>query len=139
MSGSSFPIGAAGQAWGDEERATWAARAGVARRSYAEEVLAKLELLKDRFDIVQYGALSQDPARYPLFCIKTRGFDPGNGKPCVLVTGGVHGYETSGVQGALGFAATEMDSFMYSSSAKGIVSQALTGAGTEFKRLAEVI
>jgi hypothetical protein len=108
MSGSSFPIGAAGQAWGDEERATWAARAGVARRSYAEEVLAKLELLKDRFDIVQYGALSQDPARYPLFCIKTRGFDPGNGKPCVLVTGGVHGYETSGVQGALGFAATEM-------------------------------
>ena len=37
------------------------------------------------------------------------------------------------------FAATEMDSFMYSSSSKGIVSQALTGAGTEFKRLAEVI
>ena len=28
---------------------------------------------------------------------------------------------------------------MYSSSSKGIVSQALTGAGTEFKRLAEVI
>ena len=28
---------------------------------------------------------------------------------------------------------------MYSSSSKGIVSQALTGAGTEFKRLAELI
>ena len=27
-------------------------------------------------------------------------------KPCVLVTGGVHGYETSGVQGALRFLAT---------------------------------
>jgi len=37
------------------------------------------------------------------------------------------------------FAATEMDSFMYSSSSKGIVSQALTGAGTEFKRLSEVL
>ena len=32
-----------------------------------------------------------------------------------------------------------MDSFMYSSSSKGIVSQALTGAGTEFKRLSEVL
>ena len=32
---------------------------------------------------------------------------------------------------------TEMDAFMYSSSSKGIVQQALTGAGNEFKRLAE--
>ena len=32
-------------------------------------------------------------------------------KPSVLVTGGVHGYETSGVQGALLFASTQMAAY----------------------------
>eukprot|EP00937_MAST-01D_sp_MAST-1D-sp2_P003542 g3542.t1 len=91
------------------ERKAWAEGAGVVRRSYANEVLAKLEPLREKFDVEQYGSLSQDPARYPLYCIKTRGFGAANGKPCVLVTGGVHGYETSGVQGALLFVATEME------------------------------
>ena len=104
-----YRIGTPGAAWGDAERAAWAADAGVVKRAYADEVLAKLGPLKEKFDVEQYGALSQDAARYPLFCIKTRGFDAANGKPCVLVTGGVHGYETSGVQGALLFAATEME------------------------------
>eukprot|EP00656_Telonema_subtile_P011742 TRINITY_DN15841_c0_g1_i2.p1 TRINITY_DN15841_c0_g1~~TRINITY_DN15841_c0_g1_i2.p1 ORF type:complete len:265 (-),score=26.58 TRINITY_DN15841_c0_g1_i2:110-904(-) len=49
----------------------------------------------------RYGALSQDPERYPLFCVKTRPWCPV--KPVVLITGGTHGYETSGVQGALLF------------------------------------
>ena len=40
-----------------------------------------------------------DPERYPLFAVKTRGWV--DGRPLVLVTGGVHGYEPSGVQGAL--------------------------------------
>ena len=39
--------------------------------------------------------------RYPLYAVKTRSWD--SGKPYVLVTGGVHGYETSGVQGAILF------------------------------------
>jgi len=51
--------------------------------------------------VVQYGRLDHDPERYPLFCIKSRGWR--EQLPCVLVTGGVHGYETSGVQGALRF------------------------------------
>ena len=106
-----YRIGTTGQPWGDAERAAWLADVGVVQRSYADEVLAKLESLKDRFDVVQYGALSQDPSRYPLQCIKTKGFDSKNGKPCVLVTGGVHGYEKSGVQGALLFAATQMERF----------------------------
>jgi hypothetical protein len=50
---------------------------------------------------VQYGALSQDPARYPLFLLRSRHFD--RAKETLLVTGGVHGYETSGVHGALAF------------------------------------
>ena len=100
-----YPIGTPGKSWTDAERATWKAQR-VLRRSYADEVLAKLEPLKAQYDVFQYGALSHDVARYPLFAIKSRKWAAG--KPCVLVTGGVHGYETSGVQGALLFAATEM-------------------------------
>lgn len=105
-----YPIGTPGKPWGDEERAAWLARAGVVQRSYADEVLAKLEPLKEFFDVEQYGKLSKDPERYPLFVIKTRGWDSA-AKPCVLVTGGTHGYETSGVQGALLFASTQMKKY----------------------------
>ena len=42
-----------------------------------------------------------DAERYPLFAVKTK--DWAADKPHLLVTGGVHGYETSGVQGALLF------------------------------------
>jgi len=64
-------------------------------RSYKEEVLDKITLLKENFDVEQYGALSCDKERYPLMSIKTRNWD--QNKPNILVTGGVHGYETSGV------------------------------------------
>jgi len=100
----SFPIGTANQPWGDSERAAWLALHSV-KRSYQEEVLDKLALLKDDFDMQQYGALSYDPERYPLICVQTRNWNPN--KPSVLITGGVHGYETSGVQGALQFLATK--------------------------------
>ena len=64
-------------------------------------MLDKLDKLKDKFNIAQYGALSIDPERYPLFSAQTKNWSPD--KPYVLITGGVHGYETSGVQGALLF------------------------------------
>ena len=76
-------------------------------RSYADEVVSKIDALRDTFDVFQYGALpydDADPQRYPLFAVKSKSWSPD--KPCVLVTGGVHGYETSGVQGALRFLAT---------------------------------
>lgn len=53
------------------------------------------------FDIVHYGALTLDPARYPLYILKSKKFDVS--KKTILITGGVHGYETSGVHGALAF------------------------------------
>ena len=102
-----YPIGTPGEPWGDAERAQWLKRAGVVKRSYDAEVLAKLEPLKSMYDVAKYGALSFDPERYPLFVVKTRSWDPEN-KPSLLVTGGTHGYETSGVQGALLFAKTAM-------------------------------
>ncbi len=57
------------------------------------------------FDVEKYGALSIDKDRYSLLCVKPRNWD--KNKPNILVTGGVHGYETSGVQGALLFLKTE--------------------------------
>eukprot|EP00927_Polykrikos_kofoidii_P060078 TRINITY_DN55142_c0_g1_i1.p1 TRINITY_DN55142_c0_g1~~TRINITY_DN55142_c0_g1_i1.p1 ORF type:complete len:346 (-),score=56.75 TRINITY_DN55142_c0_g1_i1:233-1270(-) len=103
-----YRIGTFGRAWGDAEKAAWLAQT-VAKRSYQDEVLDKLTPLRENFEVVQYGALSVNPARYPLFAVHTRDWDPA--KPSVLVTGGVHGYETSGIQGALLFATTKAQRF----------------------------
>lgn len=86
--------------WGQEEKEAWF-KAQKIQRSYQNEVVSKIEKLKTSFDVVQYGALSLDKNKYPVFLIKTKNFDPF--KRTVLVTGGVHGYETSGVHGALLF------------------------------------
>ena len=104
-----YRIGTSGQKWGEKERAEWLAQASV-KRSYRDEVVAKIDALKDRFDVVQYGALPIDPERYPLFAVKSKGFGT-SGKPAILITGGVHGYETSGVQGALRFLDTAAAAF----------------------------
>jgi len=98
-----FPIGTPGVPWGAAEKAEWLARQ-TRQRSYAEEVLAKIDALREAFDVVQYGELDYAPERFPLFALKSRHWDAA--LPTMLVTGGVHGYETSGVQGALLFART---------------------------------
>lgn len=95
-----YPIGTAGQPWGDAERAQWRSAQPV-QRSYAEHVVSVIDRLRDDFDVVQYGELDYPPDRYPLFAIRSRGWR--DDLPIVLVTGGVHGYETSGVHGALQF------------------------------------
>lgn len=97
-----YPIGTPGQPWGEAEKAAWRA-AQVRRRSYADEVLAEVERLRAHFDVVEYGRLDYDPDHYPLVALRSRGWD--DALPAALVTGGVHGYETSGVHGALRFAA----------------------------------
>lgn len=98
---ATYPIGTPGVAWGAAEKAEWRARQ-YRHRSYADEVVAKLDALRERFDVSQYGELDYTPdGRYPLFAIRTR--DWNDALPVVLVTGGVHGYETSGVHGALQF------------------------------------
>ena len=71
------------------------------QRSYAVDVVSVIERLRERFDVVQYGTLDYPPDRYPLFALKSREWQ--DGLPVALVTGGVHGYETSGVMGALQF------------------------------------
>ncbi len=106
-----YPIGTPGQKWGDSEKADWLAQQEV-KRSYSDEVIAKLEPLKKRFRLEEYGALSCDPNRYPLFAARSRDWDSNNGT--VLVTGGVHGYETSGVQGAIRFLETAAQDYTQS-------------------------
>ena len=98
-----YPIGTPGKKWGEVEKAAWLADQKI-RRSYADEVLVKLEPLKQYFDVMQYGALPIFPDKYPLYVVKTRDWD--RGRTNILITGGVHGYETSGVQGAIRFLET---------------------------------
>lgn len=101
----SYHIGTHGKPWSVDERKQWLAERMV-HRSYKEEVVAKLDALRERseYEILEYGALSHDASRYPLYAVKSRDWDVS--KPTALVTGGVHGYETSGVQGALLFLQT---------------------------------
>ena len=107
---SFYPIGTPGKPWTEVERAQWKSQTKI-QRSYREEVLKKLvKFNNDYLEVVQYGSLSRDPQRYPLLSVKTRHWQPN--KPCLLVTGGVHGYETSGVQGAILF--LEKHSMKYS-------------------------
>lgn len=108
MNQVNYPIGTPGIKWGDAEKAEWLSLQSI-KRSYAEEVLKKLEPLRETFDIEQYGALSFDPQRYPLFIARSKAWD--SNKPVALVTGGVHGYETSGVQGAIRFMQTSAGEF----------------------------
>ncbi|ELE5892314.1 M14 family metallocarboxypeptidase [Vibrio fluvialis] len=99
-----YPIGTPGQKWGNAERQAWRAQTTI-KREYQQEVVPKIQALSQSFNVEQYGALSYDAARYPLFSLKTRDWQ--DDKPTILITGGVHGYETSGVHGALKFLATE--------------------------------
>lgn len=92
------PIGTPGQPWGPAEIARWRARQ-VRQRSHADDVLAPLARLPAPFDAFRYGELVAGDDQYPLMAVRVGTWQPG--LPGVLVTGGVHGYETSGVRGAL--------------------------------------
>jgi hypothetical protein len=95
-----YPIGTAGQAWGAAELAQWRAKQ-VRQRSYADDVLRVIEGLRERFDVSRYGEVAYAGESFPLLAMRSRHWQPH--LPSVLVTGGVHGYETSGVHGALQF------------------------------------
>ena len=99
---TAYPIGTPGTPWNDADKATWLGRQRV-QRSYAAEVLAPLQTrLPAQAEMFQYGVLDYTGygfGSYPLFAVRSRRWV--SNRPMVVVTGGVHGYETSGVQGAL--------------------------------------
>jgi hypothetical protein len=95
-----YPIGTPGTPWGGSERATWLSRQRKLR-SHADDVVARIERLATRFDLQEYGQLHYPPDHYRQLALRSRELSAD--RPWVLVTGGVHGYETSGVHGALQF------------------------------------
>lgn len=86
--------------WGQKEKDEWFHKQTI-KRSYVDEVVGKILALQGRFDVTTYGSLSLNPKKYPLYIVKSKNFNPS--KRTILVTGGVHGYETSGVHGAIAF------------------------------------
>ena len=99
----SYAIGKPGVKWGPTEQAQWLAMQNI-KRSYADDVLSQLDTLASQFDVKEHASLNYASGSLPVFSLRSQTWD--QSKPNVLITGGVHGYETSGVHGALRFAAT---------------------------------
>ncbi len=102
------PIGTPGQPWGAAERAAWLAQQ-LRRRSYADAVLQAVEALRGRFQVETYGEIACGEERFELRALRSPEWR--EDLPSALVTGGVHGYETSGVQGALRFLVCEAERY----------------------------
>jgi hypothetical protein len=100
MSIDAYSIGMPGTPWGEAERAQWRSKQ-LQRRSYVHDVISVVTRLSSSFDVMKYGELNYLPDHYRLFALRNRNWQ--EHRPTVLVTGGVHGYETSGVHGALQF------------------------------------
>lgn len=109
MTNAHSPIGTPGRPWGAPEIDAWRSRQ-TKQRSYADDVLTQVKRLEDRFELVEYGRLQEADEVFPLVALRNRDWD--ERRPLALITGGVHGYETSGVHGALHFAAHEASAYV---------------------------
>jgi len=95
-----LPVGTSGQPWTAADKSEWRSRQ-LTRRSYPIEVLERIQPLGSRFDVLEYGRIEYGREQFALVAVRSRNWS--DVLPNVLVTGGVHGYETSGVHGALQF------------------------------------
>ena len=86
--------------WSGDDKKNWF-NAQVKSRSYFDDVVTKIDALKADYDVFEYGSLVYQDQSFPLFALKSKNWN--NDNKTVLITGGVHGYETSGVHGALDF------------------------------------
>lgn len=93
-------IGTAGRPWGDDERDRWRFLQSR-QRSYKDDIVPRIDALRNRFERIAYGRIEYAGDAYILYALRSRAMNPM--LPVALVTGGVHGYETSGVAGALAF------------------------------------
>jgi hypothetical protein len=105
---AAYPIGELGKKWTDGDKEIWFQQQQK-KRSYFEEVVTKLEGLSESYTIEQYGNLLYDEEIYPVYALKSTNWLADN--PAILITGGVHGYETSGVQGAIRFLQSAAEPF----------------------------
>ena len=115
--------------WTETDKLEWLSKQTF-QRSYEKQVLSRISKLKDTSEALKirpYGRLTlqgrkelaldgavlsakEYEDRYPLFYAEVG--DITNGKINIIVTGGTHGYEESGVYGALEF--LERDALDYS-------------------------
>ncbi|MDK1289975.1 M14 family metallopeptidase [Pseudoalteromonas umbrosa] len=103
-----YHIGTAGAPWTEVEKQLWY-KSQTIKRSYNELVVKEIKELSTSCDIEQYGSLDYLAGKYPVFALKNKSVD--TSLPTILITGGVHGYETSGVMGALAFVRHHMRQF----------------------------
>ena len=94
--------------WSESEYLKWLSNQKI-QRSYLGEVVSQIEELKPLMELSNYGNLNYQDKFYPLYILKSHNFS--QEKPNILITGGVHGYETSGVHGALNFLMTKMKDY----------------------------
>ncbi|EQC47589.1 M14 family metallocarboxypeptidase [Bacteriovorax sp. Seq25_V] len=95
--------------WGTTEINEWQNKQEK-KRSYRVDVISGLEHLSEKFKKKEYGIVSYEDEQYPLYLFSSKNID--KSKSSILVTGGVHGYETSGVRGALDFLAEISDEYL---------------------------
>lgn len=95
-------------AWTTEDVNQWRSEQKV-QRSYEMDLVSQIKELEGKFSVTQYGQLEYTENTYPLYLIQTKNMDPNN--PFIMITGGVHGYETSGAHGAVGFMATQASKY----------------------------
>ena len=106
-----------GKPWSSKEKAEWLNRQNTRtklraptdelHRSYDDLVVARMQRMNPaKLVLDQYGTVDYKPPfrkdPYKLLAFRSNIIDVT--KPTVVITGGVHGYETSGVMGVLKFA-----------------------------------
>lgn len=104
-----YPIGKPGKPWSAEEIVGWRRRQ-TRHRSYADDIVSRIDALSGPYEIIHYGELTYAGETFPQLAVRTTPVDPG--LPSALITGGVHGYETSGVLGALAFLENEAHDYV---------------------------
>ena len=97
-----YSIGKPGEVWNQADVLRWRALQSR-KRSYADDVVAQIEAMRDPLEVFTYGSLAYAEDRYELIAVRSKHWN--TQLPTALITGGVHGYETSGVHGALRFLA----------------------------------
>lgn len=109
MSDTKYPIGTPHTPWNEAQKAQWL-KLQQKKRDYSQLVLSKIKQTHSHLSAEQYGTLNYEQSSYPLYLLKSKNWQ--NSRPTVLITGGVHGYETSGVMGALAFADTAVADYV---------------------------
>lgn len=100
------------KAWSSQKRLHWYfdMLAKGQQRDYQKDVVSRLKKLpNDKMRLIQYGHLTEDGAQYPLYYVQIG--EPKNGKPNILYTAGVHGYEPSSIEAALHFLENDVESY----------------------------